>query len=363
MKLNSSYMLEKDTSIKDITDNNIFRSEWFVGSSLMSKNFEELPNGRFFYFQDTIWSKILDMPYINPYWEIHNRTENFLFKNQEISYCMKAMLCFIEGIDLQDLSIENNFYFVTSDQSAINYLEGKKYHVMRANLPFYLGPELAGDYLKVFYVISGKIHPLIDCTLFCRSGNSYFEINSNSFYVDMIYYFYHGIIPKKYKIFSSIFDKKESYNSFYLNQDNIRVLSLLDCVLFLSEQDCMIDSSYRGHSTKKIIKDFVFYTIVTGNDISKVYRYLKKDFCNFIILELKKIKEQYPEIIKKNKKDLAATYGIDQKTSNYLHDVYVSQPYILTDECNFFTDLPFLTNAQSFEDFCIQINQIIERKQ
>ena len=354
------FTLNDSNSFINISSNDINRSKWFIGSALMGQNFEELPSGQYFYEQDTIWSRVLDMNQINPYWEIHNRTKNFLMKNQSIEQSMDILIEYIRKLNI--VSSNDDIYFITDDSQIIHYIQSREYGLLKLHLPFYIEKDLVGSYLKVFIRTNGQLHPLVDCTIFKKSDEDYFEININLFYHEMILFHRDGIIPQKYKTFTSIFGKSEPYETFYLNQDKIKFLSLFDCVLFLSDQDSKIDSSYKGHTTKKIVKDFVFYSLVNNSDLSKMYSYLKIDFIDFIKNELIKIEKVYPKIIRSKKTDLAATYGISEKTLRYLTGAYVSNSFSLSDGCRFFTDISFLPGYQDFDNFKSQIIQIIESK-
>ena len=96
-----------------LRENGFVNNEWFVGSALMGHNFKQFREGIYYYYQETIWTRVLDLECINPYWEIYNRTYNFLLVDKPCSLAINFLLDVLEEIK-KYFSKDLKFVFITS---------------------------------------------------------------------------------------------------------------------------------------------------------------------------------------------------------------------------------------------------------
>ncbi|WP_348921674.1 hypothetical protein [Enterococcus rotai] len=351
--------------IKNITRDSIYRDNWFVGSALMGQNFETLAQGKYFYQQDTIWSKVTNLVQINPYWEIHNTTYNYLLVNQNSTEKIEFFDLFYFKIK-ENFGLENeNFIFVTTDNLFKEYCLSNKITCVDKEVPFSITKKKVGEYLKVFVIKDSKCYPLLDCTNFSFNTNVYFEMNVNNFYLELFKYLSdEQIYPKKVTRFHSFFDESSSYNKLMKYQDSIRLVSLLDCLIFFSKNNCSLDSKYSGHVVKKTLKDFFFYSKVTNRDPFVNETLLHPNYLDFLRLEEKKYIQTYPRLIKKyDLKKLSETYGMDEKTVQLVEGGYNKNKFeVFEDTVRYFTDIPFINGKKTMEEYTRLIEKIIERK-
>ena len=239
-----------------LRENGFVNNEWFVGSALMGHNFKQFREGIYYYYQETIWTRVLDLECINPYWEIYNRTYNFLLVDKPCSLAINFLLDVLEEIK-KYFSKDLKFVFITSDSSASDILLENKCEIISANIPFFIEDSLVGNYLKVFVKNDNQFIPLIDCTLFKIENKSYFEVNINKFYIEILNYLLYKNIPPKFTFFEKIFkiNIADSFSNFIDIQENIRIVSLFDCLVKLSENNVKISGTYKGHTTKIWKKD------------------------------------------------------------------------------------------------------------
>ena len=80
-KINFAELAQK-LHVKILSPKSVINDKWFIGSALQSVDFKNFKRGIYFYEQPTIWTRMLDVEIINPYWEIKNDTTNFLIVNE-----------------------------------------------------------------------------------------------------------------------------------------------------------------------------------------------------------------------------------------------------------------------------------------
>ncbi|HGR8123398.1 TPA: hypothetical protein ACL6IK_001757, partial [Streptococcus pneumoniae] len=222
----------KKYDIVTLKDSGFLRGDWFIGSALMAHDYESLKEGIYFYPQETIWTRILDLEYINPYWEIYNQTYNFLLVNKQDSLAMNFLTSLLREIEVIS-SKTLDFVVITSNEHLIRNLIDRDYYIITKEIPFFIENSKVGNYFKIFVKNGGQFIPIIDCTEFKIQSKKYFEININKFYLKLLDYFLHGEIPEKFKFFgnTSNFNIESLFLEFIDSQENIRVVSLLDCLI------------------------------------------------------------------------------------------------------------------------------------
>ena len=89
----------KEYDIVTLKDKGFLRDEWFIGSALMAHDYENLSEGIYFYSQETIWTRVLELEHINPYWEIYNQTYNFLLVNSQDSLIINFLTKLLKEIE------------------------------------------------------------------------------------------------------------------------------------------------------------------------------------------------------------------------------------------------------------------------
>lgn len=351
----------------DISSNSILRGKWFVGSALMGTEFQKLKSGNYYYFQDTIWSKVLNIAEINPYWEIYNRTFNVLLIDSDFANMEKIVTYFLNKLsELVDVS-ERTYCFVSSEAEFLKIIECKQYKCIHEVIDFKIENLKVGTYTKLFVVVEEHFYPLIDFTHFKKDDKKYFEISVNKTYIEFFESWkYKEIKSQKYKYFfekygmsKKVFNKKLLYN-----QDIIRFVSLLDCMLYLSKQKYPITTGYNGHIVKKILKELYFYAQINNYNILDKENDLNMEYKKFLEKEKSNYKEKYPTLVDKHSlEELSDTFGVSIKVSQFLKGNYQSviyQPSI--EDIKFYTDIPFIEEKLTLKEFELIINRIVERK-
>lgn len=342
-----------------------FKDDWFVGSALMGQDFKAFKKGIYAYNQETIWTKVLDLERLNPYWEIYNRTSNFLLVDQDDAFSFSFLVDFLEEIKTS-FSKAFTFFFIASDPSLSEVLATYDAEFMLGRIPFFIDQSLVGSYLKVFVEQDGRFFPLLDCTVFDLNEKHYFEINCNHFYLELLDYFFHQKIPPKFKQFEQIFsiNLSDSFLNFIGNQEHIRLVSLVDCLLQLSMHHVPISGNYRGHTTKKLLKRLALSAAILNLDLKKSYSVLSLDYCSFLDKELEKIQKTYPLLMKTySKAILKDRYGLTDALYHYLSgDLLMARVSHDLKDVTYFTDLPFVPKRLSTKEFKGLVLNIIEGK-
>lgn len=339
----------------NISSNSIFRENWFIGSALMSVDYKNLPTGSYYYFQETVWSKILNLRNINPYWEIHNRTFNVLLVNSSIKESLNFFYDFLNNLKSEILCKGKDLVFLSSNDNFLEIAKQFECSTMSIKLPFYIEDHEVGTYSKLFVSQGTKYYPLVDFTHFDEK-NSYFEISINKTYIEL---FYH--LNKKV---SNLPRQSRGIKYEFQNQDQMRFYSLLECVYFLNDNNCLLSNAYNGHTTKKILKEFYIYGKITNLLPAINSLGLSKEFKIFLEREEHKFETIYPKLIKKHTKDkLLDTYGVTNIMYEFFQGSYRTKNYEpAKDTIHYFTDIPFLDNGISWEEFQEIIVSITERK-
>ena len=307
----------KEYDIVTLKDKGFLRDEWFIGSALMAHDYENLSEGIYFYSQETIWTRVLELEHINPYWEIYNQTYNFLLVNSQDSLIINFLTKLLKEIEAV-FSKKLDFVIITSNEQLVSNLIDRDYSVI------------------------------------------------NKFYLKLLDYFFHGKTPEKFKSFESNFNfnVENSFSEFIDSQENIRVVSLFDCLIQLSSNHIEISGNYKGHIVKKILKKFALYSVITKLDIMKASYLLKTDYFDFIMREINNITTTYPKLIHKYPKDvLSDRYGITNEVYSYLTgENLLYKDNHKSDEVRYFTDIPFIDTPLSIEEFDQIVSKILKIK-
>lgn len=351
----------------NISSNSILRGKWFVGSALMGTEYQKLECGNYYYFQDTIWSKVLNITEINPYWEIYNRTFNVLLINSNYTNMQEIITYFLDKLsELLGIS-KKSFCFVTSDSEFLNIIESNQYSFINKVIDFKIENSKVGTYSKLFIYDDSHFFPLIDFTHFKKEERKYFEISVNKTYIEFFESWRYKEImsPKyqrffeKYKMLGSIFDSK-----LLQNQDIIRFVSLLDCIIYLNKEKYPISAEYNGHIVKKILKELYFYAQINNYNILSVEKELNEEYRNFLEKEQRNYKEKYPPLVEKySLEELGGTFGVSAKVAQFLKGNYQQKTkYFNIENIKFYTDIPFVEEKITLKEFELIVNKIIERK-
>lgn len=300
-------------------------------------------------FKDIERDKVIDNPLVN---KQDSLAMNFL----------TSLLREIEVISSKTL----DFVVITSNEHLIRNLIDRDYYIITKEIPFFIENSKVGNYFKIFVKNGGQFIPIIDCTEFKIQSKKYFEININKFYLKLLDYFLHGEIPEKFKFFgnTSNFNIESLFLEFIDSQENIRVVSLLDCLIQLSSKNIEISGNYKGHTVKKILKKFALYSVITKLDITKVNHLLRNDYIYFLMKEIDNITKKYPKLIQKYPRDiLSDRYGITNEVYRYLigENLHIKINHKL-DEVRYFTDIPFIDTSLSIEEFDKIVSKILKIK-
>lgn len=355
----------KKYKVIERTSASFLKEEWFVGSALMGQDFKQFKEGIYTYRQETIWTKVLELERINPYWEIYNRTSNFLLVDQPDTLALSFLLDLLKEMKAY-FSKEFSFVFLASDPSLSELLLAHNCELIFGKIPFFIDKSLVGSYLKIFVKQKGHYIPLLDCTIFDIEKKHYFEINCNQLYVEFLDYFLHRRIPPKFKRFEQIFsiNLSDSFLNFIAIQEQIRLVSLFDCLTQLSKHSVKIGGNYRGHTTKKLLKRLALSATMLDVDLKKGYFLLDPDYGAFLEKEREKIQNRYPKLMKTYSKEiLKERYGLTDVLYRYLSGhLLVSKIGHELQGLTYFTDLPFLSKPLLESDFKRVVKNIIAGK-
>ena len=351
--------LNMEHNIIDISKNTICRNKWFIGSALFSQDLASIESGCFYYEQNTIWTKRLNVENINPYWEIYNRTINYLLVNQNSNICITIFQNFLKKLSSHYGLSLCSFFIITSNDSfeLFNNFD----NIIIQNIDFLIDGKQVGNYIKIFYNYEGRFIPVVDCTIFSLHNKSFFEININKFYLEMLNYFKKNDIPPKFQNINLNWTITEIFQ----NQEKIKFISLEDCIKYLSENNIKCNSKFNGHSVKKILKEYYFYGAVNNVVLSTRVKNFSKEYIKFIETEKKKYDTKYIELINKYPCDiLEDRYGVSKKTQAFLRgdNNGKKEYYVGLTKINYYTDIPFINQKINKDQFAILINTIKKRK-
>lgn len=338
-----------------ITHDEIYKEGWYIGSALMGQNFKKLPQNKYFYKQDTIWAKVIDLKEINPYWEIHNKTMNFLFVNQNLDTSLNLLSNILEVLkeDLGNSRLQ--FVYITKDKEIQEWLHNTGQNYVEKEVPFSIENNRVGNYFKIFVYdgINRKFYPIVDCTRFYLYEKEYFDININKYYTEMAKFFISKTyIPFKFKVYFELFNTPRKIETILESQDEIKLISLLDCLLYMSDRACPISAEYSGHITKKVLKKFIFYALINDKNPEIIFDKLNSDYVTFLKKELGNYKNRFPKLIYRyDLQILEDRYGISKDTYEYLIGQYKSNKYGDLNKIRYFTDIPFIQDVSEFLDF------------
>ncbi|WP_068268138.1 hypothetical protein [Caviibacter abscessus] len=299
----------------------------------MAHDFKNLKDGKYYYNQSTIWSKVINIEPINPYWEIYNNIDSYLFKNLEYENLKEMYFNFFDFL-LKKLELnKNDFIFISSDNVFIKILE--EYEVKNINeiINFKFNDVVVGTYSKLYYCKNGKYILLLDFAHFNIDENNYNEISINNYYLEMFDYISSNIKPKKIRFYETIYNDEIKYEN--LNDlDLYRYISFMDTINFLKKYNIKISSSYKGHTLKIILKQLLIYSYISGKDINLFLNLLPENYKSYIFNEIDNIENNlFKYIDKYDFKTLKETYGFNQniillKKGNYKKSILNIQKII-----------------------------------
>lgn len=234
---------------RDISSKKITKDKWFIGSALQSVNYTDLSSGYYYYNQPTIWTRMLSVDPVNPYWEVHNETENFLLidrSNAEIVYFLQSVLATYVQEKLGECIKLYSF-----GKGSLGFLDANIQEI-ELEVPFHINKQRVGNYRKIFALVGDRFYPAIDCTEFQINKRGYFEININLSYLEMLCDQLDCIFcGKRYlEIVDSFGIGSEQLIS---DQRVIRLISLVETVKFIEKYQITVASNYLGHTVKKYI--------------------------------------------------------------------------------------------------------------
>ncbi len=348
--------------VMDVTSNKLVADKWFIGSALMGIDFRNLAAGNYFYSQDTIWTRMLDISEINPYWEIHNVTSNYLSvdNNDGVSVLISILQSVrdIFSIAPVDIIVVGNDMSTFNDYGCCTVFDN-------VTIPFLLDDTLVGTYLKVFVRRANRYYPLFDCTQFRVDGKQYFEINMNTQYLEValegIASVFHS--TKYTDVNSNLLGRVPTVDELKTNNDLVRGLSLLECLAFIGKANVLPNASYLGHSTKKILKKFAI-TLLKLELVSSSWQTLLPDmYVDHIYKQIEAIsKLNISAYLSHDKFTLADRYGITPEVFDFKTGVNERAFTYAIDSIRYFTDLPFLEDAVELDQFETVIRRIVDRK-
>ncbi|CAM2746605.1 hypothetical protein [Fructilactobacillus fructivorans] len=346
----------------NISSHTIFHDKWFIGSALQSIDYANLPRGTYYYQQPTIWTKVLKMKAINPYWEIQNDTENFLCINES-----KEKMSLVFSLFIEFYLTNNNFKL----DSLVIFGDGVKQKLDLNNLtnveelirPFFISKQKVGNYMKVFQLNNGRAYPLFDCTFFKYNGKNYFEINVNQSYVTMVQKNYETIFDsKKYeKIKDSLFKIKH----FDLVHDTraIKLFAILKCLSFISDYDIKVKSSYLGHSVKSMSKELALQLFSLKVAPQKIEKFVNDDLYEEIVKEVNFIRNiKLDTLDKYDSFTLADRFGITDDIQRVLQGRNEYFRNYGIKDLRYFTDLPFCSGINSVDTLIKGVEMVNEGK-
>ncbi|MBC1474398.1 hypothetical protein HB852_07185 [Listeria grandensis] len=347
----------RNLGCENISSNTVFNGDWFIGSALASIPFKTLECGKYYYEQDTVWTRMLDVKEINLYWETHNESMNFLSicKTTE-SYDYRLINDVLNEIQLN----RSKIIAVTSDKLISHSIEGIKY-IENKHMPFYIDKEQVGTYTKFFYINDFKYSPIFDVALFELDGEYYTDINMNKAYLEMTSYQLDNVYcTSKYKTVVDRFKFNVSNEALLEDLSGNQIIPLLETIAFIQKYNIPINSSYSGHIVKKMLKKIAIKSILVGLKEEDLIGFLSEDYFQFVYEEKNKIYQyDYEKIKDISKVKLTDTYGITEEVFNYLSGD--SRNAGIREELLYFTDIPLL-KINSNESFGEMIDVILSKK-
>ena len=338
-----------------ITHNEIYKEGWFIGSALMGQDFKNLSQNKYVYKQDTVWTKVIDLKKISPYWEIHIKTVKFLFVDQHLDTSLNLLNDILKVLKEESGNSKLQFIYITEDEDIKKWLDNNRQSYAEKKIPLSIENNRVGSYFKVFVYddVNKKFYPFVDCTRFHLYGKEYFDININQFYMEMVKYLISKTyIPFKFKIYFEIFKIQKKVDEVLETQDETKFISLLDCLLYMSDRECPITSDYSGHITKKILKKFIFYALINGKNPEMVFDKLNPEYVIFLKKELGNYKKKFLNLIDKyDLETLEDRYGISRDIYEYLTGKYKPVKYDERERIRYFTDIPFIQENVEYLDF------------
>ena len=344
---------------QDITTHKLTQGKWFIGSALQAIDYPNLVKGRYYYQQPTIWTRMLQVDPINPYWEIHNETENFLL----VDSSKKEATAFLESVLAEYLQKQvsgplklYSFGVQKSDLFAGTVTETE------LEIPFYINKIRVGNYRKIFAQIKGRFYPILDCTEFQHEQKNYFEINLNRSYLEMaqqqLACIFYG---QRYLKYTEYFRLTSA--ELLIDQRYLRLISLLETATFLEKHGFKVTASYLGHTLKKIhkllalqlflleIRPDALNDLLAGAALDSVKQEVHK-LETFSSADLEKYS---PEI-------LADRYGITFAMQEALKGKGNYTRNYTQKTARYFTDLPFCTDIQTEAEFIAAVVKIQQQR-
>lgn len=349
----------KKYQCEDLTTYELTQGKWFIGSALQAVAYPDLNKGCYYYHQPTIWTRMLQVDPINPYWEIHNETENFLLvdgSNKEATALLEDVLTeYFQKKSKKPLKL---YSFGVGKR----WLFAGKVVETELEIPFYIDKIRVGNYRKVFVQIEGRFYPLLDCTEFQYGQKNYFEINLNCSYLEMarrqLACIFYGERYLKYTEYFELTPAKLITDQRYL-----RLISLLETVAFLEKHAFKTTASYLGHTVKKIHKllalqvfllrlpSTTLHELLDGSALESV----KQEIHKLETFELANLEKYAPEI-------LADRYGITLEMQTALQGKKDYVRNYTQKTAKYFTDLPFCTDIQTEAEFITTLLKIQQQK-
>ena len=349
--------LAKKLHVKILSPKSVINDKWFIGSALQSVDFKNFKRGIYFYEQPTIWTRMLDVEIINPYWEIKNDTTNFLIVNeseyQQISLLKEILKFYLDKTNEK----KDTLYFFGEPWSLLE--EEYSIEVNNLKLPFFIEKKEVGSYLKIYQKRGEVFYPLIDCTRFEINSNKYFEININSSYMDMA-------INKLKTIFesekyASIFSAIKLENTI-TDQRAIRLYSLTYTLQYLSNLDLPVDSSYMGHSIKKMLKMLALQIKLLKVNSAVFDKLMSKTYFDLLKSEIQRLDHFDKSLLTQiDSHTLMDRYGISRDFQLALTNKLVV--YRNYDSVIYYTDIPFCPQINSDEQFIFTMKSIQRKKE
>lgn len=349
----------KKYQCQELTTHKLTQGKWFIGSALQAIAYPDLTKGCYYYRQPTIWTRMLQVDPINPYWEIHNETENFLLVDGSI----KEATALLEDVlaEYFQKKIKRPLKFYSFGVGKRRLFDGRVVET-ELEIPFYIDKIRVGNYRKIFAQIEGRFYPLLDCTEFQYGHKNYFEINLNWSYLEMakrqLACVFYGERYLKYTEYFELTPAKLLTDQRYL-----RLISLLETVAFLEKHAFKTTASYLGHTVKKIHKLLALQIfllklpIATLNDLlsGSALESVKREVHKLETFELANLEKYAPEI-------LADRYGITLDMQAALKDKNDYVRNYTQRTAKYFTDLPFCTDIQTEAEFITTLLKIQQQK-
>lgn len=340
---------------RDISSKKITKDKWFIGSALQSVNYTDLSSGYYYYNQPTIWTRMLSVDPVNPYWEVHNETENFLLidrSNAEIVYFLQSVLATYVQEKLGECIKLYSF-----GKGSLGFLDANIQEI-ELEVPFHINKQRVGNYRKIFALVGDRFYPAIDCTEFQINKRGYFEININLSYLEMLCDQLDCIFcGKRYlEIVDSFGIGSEQLIS---DQRVIRLISLVETVKFIEKYQITVASNYLGHTVKKIYKLLAIQMFLLKIDIDMLKKCLKGATVEAIDKELVKLQKIDTDLLKKyDPFTLYDRYGITKEIQDALNNSREYVRHYSKKTIKYFTDIPFCGDITGEKDFIETVYKI-----